>query len=86
MGRNEWDVTFCKLPYVWGLNRSLLNLASHASLTPRRGVPRVTEQGHAPVPDPGLPMAEPHHDEVARAVHRHRRLRLVVRVTVPVLS
>src|SRR6266481_595509 len=84
MDRDGWDVTFRKLPCVWGLSGSLLNLASHASLTSRRGARRVTEQGHTPVSDPGLPMAEPHHDEVARAVDRHRRLRLVVRVTVPV--
>ena len=83
MDRDGWDVTLRKLPYLWGLSGSLLNLAS---LTSRRGVRRVTEQGDTPVSDPGLPIAEPHHDEVARAVHRHRRLRLVVRVTVPVLS
>ena len=84
MDRDGWDVTFRKPPYVWGLSGSLLNLASHASLTSltsRRGVRRVTEQSGTPVSDPGLHIAEPHHDEVAGAVDRHRGLRLVVRVT-----
>src|SRR5690349_8489743 len=83
MDRDGGDVTFHKLPCVWGLSGGLLNLASHASVTSRRGVRRVTEQSDTPVSGPGLPIAEPDHDEVARAVHRHRRLRLVVRVTVP---